>query len=63
MLTFDALSTGESKLAVVGLGYVGLPLAVHLADHFKVVGFDLKTERIQELQNGYDRTLIYHRPG
>jgi UDP-N-acetyl-D-galactosamine dehydrogenase len=57
MLTYDSLTTGESKLAVVGLGYVGLPLAVHLAGHFKVVGFDLKTERIQELQNGFDRTL------
>ncbi len=57
MLTYDSLTAGESKLAVVGLGYVGLPLAVHLADHFKVVGFDLKTERVQELQNGYDRTL------
>ena len=57
MLTFDSLTAGGSKLAVVGLGYVGLPLAVHLAGHFKVVGFDLKTERIQELQNRFDRTL------
>ncbi len=57
MLTFDSLTAGESKLAVVGLGYVGLPLAVHMSSHFDVIGFDLKTERIQELQNGFDRTL------
>jgi len=47
MLTFESLVAGENKIAVVGLGYVGLPLAVHLATHFEVVGFDLKTERIQ----------------
>ncbi len=57
MLTFDSLTAGESKLAVVGLGYVGLPLAVHMSGHFDVIGFDLKSERIQELRNGFDRTL------
>jgi len=57
MVTFDSLVTGENKIAVVGLGYVGLPLAVHLAAHFDVVGFDLKTERIRELKSGFDRTL------
>jgi UDP-N-acetyl-D-galactosamine dehydrogenase len=36
---------------------VGLPLAVHLSGHFDVIGFDLKAERIQELENGFDRTL------
>ena len=57
MITFDSLLAGDNKLAVVGLGYVGLPLAVHLAAHFDVIGVDLKTERIQELQSGFDRTL------
>jgi len=57
MLTFDSLINRENKIAVVGLGYVGLPLAVHLAAHFDVVGFDLKTERIKELESGFDRTL------
>jgi UDP-N-acetyl-D-galactosamine dehydrogenase len=57
MFTFNSLTAGGSKIAVVGLGYVGLPLAVHLSGHFDVTGFDLKTERIQELQNGFDRTL------
>ncbi len=57
MVTFDSLVAGKNKIAVVGLGYVGLPLAVHLSAHFEVVGFDLKTKRIQELQAGFDRTL------
>ena len=57
MLTFDSFIAGENNIAVVGLGYVGLPLAVHLAAHFNVVGFDLKTARIEELQSGFDRTL------
>jgi len=57
MLTFESLVSREDKLAVVGLGYVGLPLAVQLAKHFDVVGYDLKTERIAELKSGYDRTL------
>jgi UDP-N-acetyl-D-glucosamine/UDP-N-acetyl-D-galactosamine dehydrogenase len=57
MVTFESLSRGENKIAVVGLGYVGLPLAVHLAAHFDVVGFDLKRDRIEELAGGIDRTL------
>ena len=57
MVTFDSLTTRENKIAVVGLGYVGLPLAVHLAAHFDIVGFDLRTDRIKELQSGFDRTL------
>lgn len=46
----------EGTVAVVGLGYVGLPLAVAFARHVKVVGFDINTRRIEELQNGLDRT-------
>jgi UDP-N-acetyl-D-galactosamine dehydrogenase len=57
MVTFESLLSGQEKIAVVGLGYVGLPLAVHLAAHFTVVGYDLKAERIAELQAGRDRTL------
>lgn len=45
-----------SKLAVIGLGYVGLPLAVGLARHFPVVGVDIDAERIRELADGRDRT-------
>ena len=57
MVTFESLKAREDKIAVVGLGYVGLPLAVHLARQFDVVGFDLKADRIEELRNGQDRTL------
>ncbi|OQX19556.1 MAG: GDP-mannose dehydrogenase [Desulfobacteraceae bacterium IS3] len=56
-VTLESLMSREDKIAVVGLGYVGLPLAVQLAKHFDVAGFDLKTERIQELKAGKDRTL------
>jgi len=45
------------KMAVIGLGYVGLPLAVAFAKHFPVVGFDVNEERVQELQSGYDRNM------
>jgi UDP-N-acetyl-D-galactosamine dehydrogenase len=57
MITFQSLSAGEDRIAIVGLGYVGLPLAVQLSKHFKVVGFDLKADRINELRAGHDRTL------
>ncbi|OQD43075.1 UDP-N-acetyl-D-galactosamine dehydrogenase [Croceivirga radicis] len=45
------------KIAVIGLGYVGLPLARLFATKFPVIGFDINTDRIQELQNGTDSTL------
>ena len=45
------------RLCIVGLGYVGLPLAVALARHFPVVGLDANPERIGELQRGEDRNL------
>ncbi len=44
------------KIAVVGLGYVGLPLAVELGKRYPTVGFDVKNSRIEELQRGVDRT-------
>lgn len=46
----------EGKVAVVGLGYVGLPLAVSFAKQLTVVGFDINTRRVEELQQGIDRT-------
>ncbi len=57
MVTFESFKNREEKIAIVGLGYVGLPLAVHLSKHFDVVGYDLKAERISELAAGHDRTL------
>ncbi len=47
----------ESKIAVIGLGYVGLPLARLFATKYSVVGFDINTDRISELMSGYDSTL------
>ena len=56
-LSLATLLAHTHRLAVVGLGYVGLPLAVQLARHFDVVGFDILPERVAELQAGRDRTL------
>jgi len=50
-------SLSDLRLAVVGLGYVGLPLAVEFGKLRSVVGFDINTKRIAELQNGIDSTL------
>ena len=43
----------DYKIAVIGLGYVGLPLAVELSNIFKVVGFDIKIKRINDLKKKY----------
>lgn len=56
MITFDEIASGTSEVAVVGLGYVGLPLAVALSNHFKVIGFDISRPRIEELRSGQDST-------
>ena len=47
----------KAKIAVIGLGYVGLPLAVEFGKHFPTIGFDIKAERIAELKAGRDSTL------
>ena len=47
----------NATIAIVGLGYVGLPLAVEFAKKYKVIGFDIHSERITELSSGVDRTL------
>jgi UDP-N-acetyl-D-galactosamine dehydrogenase len=46
----------DVRIGVIGLGYVGLPLAVYLARHFPVLGFDIDKERVAELSGGVDRT-------
>ena len=45
------------KISVIGLGYVGLPLAVEFGKVLDVVGFDIDKKRIEELKKGHDRTL------
>lgn len=47
----------EYNIAIIGLGYVGLPLAVAFAEKYKVIGFDINALRINELNNGHDGTL------
>ena len=56
MTTFEDITSGRTSVAVVGLGYVGLPLAVALGDHFRVIGFDISRPRIEELRQGQDST-------
>ena len=56
MVSFDSLLQKKSSIAVVGLGYVGLPLAVALSRHFDVIGFDINAARIGALNKGHDAT-------
>jgi UDP-N-acetyl-D-galactosamine dehydrogenase len=56
MTSLEELRAGSAKIAVVGLGYVGLPLAVALSRHFSVIGFDIAQKRVAELTAGQDRT-------
>ena len=51
------LQLSELKIAIIGLGYVGLPLAVEFGKKVPVVGFDIHQKRIDELQSGQDHTL------
>ncbi len=46
----------ESKIAIIGLGYVGLPLAIEFGKRYPVLGFDINQSRIQELSSGMDKT-------
>ena len=47
----------DNKIAIIGLGYVGIPLAVEFGKLTKTIGFDIDKSRINELKSGYDRTL------
>lgn len=53
---YQGLIGGTEKLALVGLGYVGMPIAVEFAKHVKVIGFDINEKRIKEYTNGIDAT-------
>lgn len=53
---YQNLISGKEKLALVGLGYVGMPIAVEFAKHIKVIGFDINKQRIEEYKNGIDST-------
>ena len=47
----------KQNIAIIGLGYVGLPLAVEFGKQFNVIGFDINKTRIEELSSGIDKTL------
>ena len=53
---YQGLIAGKEKLAVVGLGYVGMPIAVEFAKHVQVIGFDINEKRVNEYRNGIDAT-------
>ncbi|MFB9845320.1 nucleotide sugar dehydrogenase [Mucilaginibacter ginsenosidivorans] len=52
----DIHNPKEVKIAIIGLGYVGLPLAIEFAKQYDVLGFDINEERVKELSEGTDRT-------
>ena len=51
---FTSLLAKEAKLAVVGLGYVGLPVALEFAKHFSVIGFDINVQKVNAMKEGRD---------
>lgn len=53
---YNGLISGKEKLALVGLGYVGMPIAVEFAKHISVIGFDINEKRVNEYKNGIDAT-------
>ncbi len=53
---YSGLVSGKEKLALVGLGYVGMPIAVEFAKHVRVIGFDINEKRVLEYTNGIDST-------
>jgi UDP-N-acetyl-D-glucosamine/UDP-N-acetyl-D-galactosamine dehydrogenase len=56
MVTADQIKKGNARIAVVGLGYVGLPLAAAFGHKAKVVGYDISEKKISELRRGFDAT-------
>lgn len=57
MTLAQSISSETVRIGVVGLGYVGLPLAVEFGKKFKTIGFDVDQSRIEELKEGHDRTM------
>lgn len=51
------MTENEIKIAIIGMGYVGLPLAVEFGKKYKTIGFDINVDRLAELQRGHDSTL------
>ena len=53
---YSGLISGKERLALVGLGYVGMPIAVEFAKHVRVIGFDINEKRVNEYRSGIDAT-------
>ena len=51
---YTKLLDKQTKLALIGLGYVGLPIAIEFAKHVSVIGFDINEDRLDKLRNGID---------
>ena len=56
MSLYEKIVSGEEKIALVGLGYVGMPIAVAFAKKGKVIGYDLNSEKIRLYKDGIDPT-------
>lgn len=56
-IEFMSQNKTKHKIAIIGLGYVGLPLAIEFSKKFQVIGFDTNLKRVNELKNGEDKTL------
>jgi UDP-N-acetyl-D-galactosamine dehydrogenase len=54
MNLYESLVAKKEKLAVIGLGYVGLPIAIEFAKKISVIGFDIKPDRVEQMKNGID---------
>ncbi len=54
MNTYEKLLQHQTKLSVIGLGYVGLPIALEFAKHIDVIGFDIKEDRVELMRSGQD---------
>ena len=53
---YEKIINGEEKLSLVGLGYVGLPIAVAFSKKVDVIGFDINSRKIETYKNGIDPT-------
>ncbi|WP_022671000.1 nucleotide sugar dehydrogenase [Hippea alviniae] len=55
-MNFEEFKNKTKRIAVIGLGYVGMPLLYHLSKYFNCIGFDIKKDRVEELKKGIDST-------
>ena len=63
MNLYEKLVAGEEKLSLVGLGYVGMPIAVAFAKKIKVVGYDLNAQKIELYKQGIDTKSVLEAAG